>query len=73
MCLNGAFYFDKSGMVQNVPIGIETVDALNGIVFTRMPTETISASGNYIISANGASGVHAVKFLEDGGTASVSM
>jgi hypothetical protein len=73
MCLNGAFYFDENSMLQNVPIGIETVDALNGIVFTKTPAEIIFASGNYILSAEGANGVHAVRFLEDGGTASISM
>jgi hypothetical protein len=68
--MNGAYYFDENNIVQQVVAETKTVNALSGIVFTKTPMELIIASGNYILS-NGA--LNAVRFLEDGGTATITM
>jgi hypothetical protein len=68
--MDGAYYFDENSMIQKAELGTKTVNALNGIIFTRVPMDTISASGSYTASNIGA--VSAVRFLEDGGTAFIA-
>lgn len=66
--MNGAYYFDENSTLQNVVETTTTVRALCGIVFTRTPSESITVSGNYILSNEL---INAVRFLEDGGTVTV--
>lgn len=66
--VSGAYYFDENNMLQKVLGETKTVNVLSGIVFVRSPLETITASGNYVLSYED---INAVRFLVDGGTATI--
>jgi hypothetical protein len=67
---SGAYYFDADGKIWSVCGDTATVSVLYGIVFVKTPMEVIQATGNYTYSSNGT--VTAVRFLEDGGTVTIT-